>query len=93
MPTHGACGKSWGGLRREHCPACHETFNSQTAGDMHRVGHWDANDRRCLTPNAMTARGMVQREGVWYSKAGSWAPNSPQRAEQGSGVPGQGVDP
>ena len=32
------CQKLIAGSRTERCPACHETFTSTTAGDMHRVG-------------------------------------------------------
>ena len=63
---HAACGKSWSGLRRQHCPACCQTFNSDAAGDRHRVGdHHDG--RRCLTPDQMRARGMVEVGGVWVT--------------------------
>lgn len=36
MIVHGECGKAWTGGRREHCPRCHETFNSTWAADQHR---------------------------------------------------------
>jgi len=72
MPTHPKCGKSWTGMRRSHCPSCDETFNSDTAGDMHRVGDWtQENPRRCLTREEMFGRGMVIREGAWLSRADS----------------------
>lgn len=84
VTTHVRCGKSWSGQRREHCPACCETFNSATAGDMHRVGDWtDAHPRRCLSPEEMLERGMVLgSDGYWRSKADSRPPNSPQTGEQ-----------
>lgn len=47
--VHPQCGKAWSGLRREHCPACHETFNSSFAADKHRKGEHGVN-RHCITP-------------------------------------------
>jgi len=32
---HCVCGKTWTGLKMEHCKGCHETFNNTKAGDMH----------------------------------------------------------
>lgn len=86
MPTHPTCGRSWSGAKREHCPACHETFNSGYAGDMHRTGDWtEASPRRCLTPDEMRGRGMGQTaEGYWISSADSREDHSPQTAEQDS---------
>lgn len=49
MITHGECGKTWTGLRRSHCPSCHETFNSETAAEAHRRGRFGT-DRRCIPP-------------------------------------------
>lgn len=72
--THPACGKSWTGTRREHCAACCETFNSQSAGDMHRVGDWavdTVNPRRCMSVEEMRARGMFFRDGLWFGEADS----------------------
>lgn len=66
MATHGACGKSWTGMRAEHCPACHETFNGTRAGDMHRVGDFNDGSRRCLTPEEMLGKGLVlNARGLW----------------------------
>lgn len=67
MPTatHPKCGKTWTGYRTEHCPACCETFNGHTAGDMHRVGEHGV-DRRCLSVQEMLAKGMAQND------AGRW---------------------
>lgn len=61
MITHAACGKSWTGLRRAHCPACHETFNSDSAAEKHRVGKYGI-DRRCLPP---AEAGLVAVEQPW----------------------------
>lgn len=47
--TDPACGARWTGSRREHCPACHRTFNSGYAGDKHRRGTHGI-DRRCIDP-------------------------------------------
>lgn len=59
--THGECGRFWSGLRRQHCPACHETFNSTWAADKHRVGAFGV-DRRCLDPQEA---GLVAVEHEW----------------------------
>ena len=45
----------------EHCWACHETFSATRAGDMHRVGSYSPNHRRCLSAKEMTERGLVSR--------------------------------
>ena len=65
------CLKSWGGLKQEHCPACHETFSGTTAGDIHRVGD-HAKDhgpdrRRCLSLDEMEADKRLSQKpnGVW----------------------------
>lgn len=31
------CGKSWTGMKMEHCKVCHQTFNDTRAGDKHRI--------------------------------------------------------
>lgn len=59
--VHPQCGKTWSGLRREHCPACHETFNSTFAGDKHRKGE-PAPGRRCVHP---ADAGLVPVEHSW----------------------------
>lgn len=59
--THPECGKTWTGLRREHCPACHETFNSTFAADKHRRGEFGA-DRRCIDPGEA---GLVAVDHEW----------------------------
>lgn len=59
--VHPECGKTWTGLRKEHCPACHETFSTTRAGDAHRKGT-PGIDRRCISP---ADAGLVMVEGVW----------------------------
>ena len=72
MPTHPPCGKTWSGLRKEHCPACCETFSGQTAGDKHRVGKHGL-DRHCVDPADV---GLVQdQHGVWRLP-GTWRPET-----------------
>lgn len=61
MISHGACGKTWTGLRRAHCPACHETFNSDSAAEKHRRGT-PGPDRRCVPP---AEAGLVAVEQPW----------------------------
>jgi hypothetical protein len=65
--THPECGKSWTGLRKEHCPACHETFSGTSAGNLHRRGDFGI-DRRCTDP---ADAGLVLTEGVWH-RPGNW---------------------
>ena len=65
------CGRT-DGNRTQHCVSCHQSFNSTTAGDMHRVGDHGTrqgpNRRRCLTPDEMRHKGMTQNpQGVWMT--------------------------
>lgn len=60
---HPECGEVWTGLRRQHCPSCHLTFNSTSAGDMHRVGRHGI-DRRCVNPMSV---GLIAKEMDGYS--------------------------
>jgi hypothetical protein len=67
------CGATWDGYRIQHCtvPGCHQTFTGTYTGDMHRVGvigvKEGPNRRRCLSPDEMRAKGLVQNdEGQWY---------------------------
>jgi hypothetical protein len=61
MITHGECGKTWTGLRRAHCPACHETFNSDSAAEKHRIGK-PGIDRRCVDPATV---GLIAVQQPW----------------------------
>ena len=63
------------GLRTEHCAACHQTFTGTTSGDRHRVGAFWPDERRCLTPEEMRAKGMEQNaRGHWTNGGTSpWA--------------------
>jgi hypothetical protein len=45
------------------CGACGQWFGGLTGFDMHRVGDYD--NRRCLTPKEIVARGYVIRDGMW----------------------------
>lgn len=62
------CGARWGGLRMEHCTVCHQTFSSPTLGDAHSVGK-DVMQKRCLTPDEMTAKGWRLVKTVWRGPA------------------------
>lgn len=73
LTIHGACGKGWTGARRSHCPACHETFSSESAADRHRVGKHGV-DRRCVDPATV---GLVAREQPWGTCWG--LPGDPNR--------------
>lgn len=59
--VHPQCGSTWTGSRREHCPACCTTFNSNSAAEAHRRGTFSV-DRRCITP---TEAGLVAVEHDW----------------------------
>lgn len=50
------------------CGECFAFFAAVSVFDRHRTGPYDGN-RRCLTTAEMTARGLVNREGVWGRKA------------------------
>lgn len=73
MITHGACGRSWTGASRSHCPACHETFNSDWAAEKHRTGRPGV-DRRCVPPAEAGLVGVEQAWGVCWQGAsgGTW---------------------
>lgn len=66
---HPACGKWWTGLSRSHCPACHETFSTDSVANRHRVGK-PGIDRRCVDPASV---GLVAKEmpygTLWTSPA------------------------
>lgn len=48
------------------CSGCNRTFSSTSAFDLHRVGNFTRNERRCLTAREMSARGMARNErGHW----------------------------
>lgn len=53
---------------RNQCQGCKQYFNSVTAFDKHRVGEHGV-DRRCRTPEEMTALGMlINHAGFWIRK-------------------------
>lgn len=58
--THGECGNTWTGNTRSHCPACHETFNSETAAGLHRGGQYPK--RFCIHPKRIE---MTFKDGIW----------------------------
>jgi hypothetical protein len=68
--THGECGKTWTGLRRAHCPVCHETFNSDSAAEMHRRGK-PGIDRHCVHPSKAKLVPVEQPWGVCWQKPGT----------------------
>lgn len=50
---------------KNQCSGCGELFRSTYAFTLHRVGEFGVN-RRCLTPDQMSERGMVKRaDGFW----------------------------
>ncbi|MGA7807875.1 hypothetical protein, partial [Bradyrhizobium sp.] len=48
------------------CGTCGEYFNSTCAFDMHRVGSFRKNARRCLSVQEMTEIGMVRSKTDWW---------------------------
>lgn len=53
---------------RNQCQGCKQYFNSVTAFDKHRVGEHGV-DRRCRTPEEMTALGMlINHAGFWITE-------------------------
>ena len=53
---------------RNQCQGCKQYFNSTTAFDKHRTGEHGV-DRRCMTPEEMTALGMlVNHAGFWITE-------------------------
>jgi hypothetical protein len=55
------CTQSWGGLKRAHCAACHETFSTPNNFDRHRRNF------TCLAPEDV---GLVHDgEGIWQLPA------------------------
>jgi len=52
---------------RNQCQACKQYFNSNYPFEMHRTGKYGV-DRRCMTVDEMTARGMsLNPAGFWIS--------------------------
>lgn len=57
------------GKRRNQCGGCRVFFNSVTAFDKHRIGEYGV-DRRCMTVDEMTAKGMsVNEAGYWIGSS------------------------
>jgi len=53
---------------RNQCQGCKQYFNSNTAFEMHRTGEHGVN-RRCRTPEEMTALGMlINHAGFWITE-------------------------
>lgn len=47
------------------CPTCGRFFSTTANFDRHRIGAFDDDSRRCLSPAEMTAKGLVEKSGVW----------------------------
>jgi len=55
------------GSQRNQCQGCKQYFNSTGAFDKHRTGKHGVN-RRCMTPEEMTAKGMsINKDGFWIT--------------------------
>lgn len=69
--VHGECGKTWTGMLRSHCPACHRTFNRDSGAEAHRKGPHGPG-RHCVDPATL---GYTERDGIWYapSAGNPWA--------------------
>jgi hypothetical protein len=56
------------GSQRNQCQGCKQYFNSTGAFDKHRTGKHGVN-RRCMTPEEMTAKGMsINKDGFWITE-------------------------
>jgi hypothetical protein len=82
-------------LRGDHCrcsgppyTGCGEHFNSTYAFDKHRTG--DYSNRRCLSPDEMRAKGMVQNAAGWWLSSASKRPMPQSPAITGAAI---GADP
>ena len=49
------------------CSSCREEFKSVAGFDMHRVGSFYDNKRRCLKEKEMIKLGMIKKNGVWIT--------------------------
>lgn len=65
--THGACGRSWTGLRTAHCGGCHETFSGVSLFDEHRNQHGERGS--CRDPRTGAIGEVVLVDGVWHRPA------------------------
>lgn len=66
MITCGGCDRTWTGLRRAHCSACHQTFGGITSFDSHRRGD------SCRTGASL---GLELVSGVWRRPRGDFDPS------------------
>jgi len=59
------------------CPTCFEVFNSTSGFDMHRIGKFMPNTRRCMTEPEMLAAGMaLNAKNRWITKVNlKWSSN------------------
>ncbi|WP_407563353.1 hypothetical protein [Streptomyces sp. 184] len=83
MISHAECGKTWTGNRRAHCPAegCHETFNSDSAAEKHRVGK-PGIDRHCISPAEAGLVPVSKPWGICWQNPG---PDNPVWRTSGEG--------
>jgi hypothetical protein len=68
-----------------YCAGCRRAFSSVSAFDLHRVGLFTHNQRHCLTPQEMHARGMARNDkGQWtlppIEQGAPWS--SPKKEQQ-----------
>lgn len=52
---------------RNLCTTCKRDFSSLGSFDRHRIGDHGKN-RRCMTPEEMTADGMREKNGLWMGE-------------------------
>lgn len=51
---------------RSQCPTCGLVFSGEASFDRHRVGRFEPDEHRCLTPEEMIAAGLfLKPSGVW----------------------------
>ena len=70
------------GSPKNQCPTCGELFNSISSFDFHRTGKFGIPDpdkigcylkadRRCLSTNEMTKKGMAKNNDGWWMEKSS----------------------
>ncbi|GGM07028.1 hypothetical protein GCM10010099_23800 [Streptomyces cinereus] len=69
--AHG-CGAWWTGNRRSHCAGCCQTFATERAAQLHRVG--EGSERRCLSPEQVGLVPVLQRWGTCWERPKPSAP-------------------
>ena len=80
------CGALFGPADTGHCSGgkwggCCQSFASNHAFDKHRTGRYEPNQRRCLTPDELLAKGWA-KTGAYDSWRTPPPANNPWKAKQ-----------